>query len=162
NLGVYHPSWVQATATIPRMEFVGPVTDRPAEQYCFLRERLDELAFAEADADEWDSNWWQVSRHVSVAELGESVMSAFENHALPWFDKYSKLEDAVAYLDREYIGKNNAWLEKISAMCGQALLGNLDRAGALYAAALKESVNRNEMQKEFADWRKAHGIVAPA
>ncbi|MDH3716141.1 MAG: DUF4304 domain-containing protein, partial [Gammaproteobacteria bacterium] len=56
NLGVYHPSWVQATATIPRMEFVGPVTDRPAEQYCFLRERLDELAFAEADADEWDSN----------------------------------------------------------------------------------------------------------
>ena len=162
NLGVYHPAWVEAAISVPRLEFMGPVTDKPAEQNCFLRERLDELVLHEANADEGDSSWWKVSPQISVAELGASITTAIEQHALPWFKRFSNLQVAVDVLDREYVGKRNAWFQKVTAMCGQALLGNNDRAAALYAAALSDYHDRGKMAREFADWRKAHGITVPA
>jgi hypothetical protein len=59
NLGVYHSSWVEAAISIPRLAFMGPVKDKPAEQNCYLRERLDELAFANTDNNSKHS-WWKV------------------------------------------------------------------------------------------------------
>lgn len=161
NLGVYHPPWVEAATSVPRLAVMGPVTDKPAEQNCFLRERLDELAAAGADDVDSSNGWWTVSPRITVAELGQSVRTAIKQHALPWFRRYSELEAAVDFLDREYIGKRNAWFQKVAAMCGQALLGNRDRAAALYAAALGDYHDRGKMAKEFAEWRKIHGIPAP-
>ena len=90
------------------------------------------------------------------------MAAAIDQHALPWFKRFSNLEVSVDFLDREYIGKRNAWFQKVAAMCGQALLGNRDRAAALYAAALSDYHDRGKMAQEFADWRKAHGIASPA
>ena len=162
NLGIYHPGWVEAAISVPRLEFMGPVSDTPAEQKCFLRERLDELALEDASADEGSSSWWVVFPQVTVAGLGASLTTAIEQHALPWFTRFSDLEVAVDFLDHEYIGKRNAWLQKVAAMCGQALLGNRDRAAALYAAALSDHHDRGKMAHEVAAWRKAHGTAAPA
>ena len=162
NLGAYHPGWVDAAISIPRLQFMGPVTDKPAEQNCFLRERLDELVFADAGLDDSGGGWWKVSPQVSAAELGAPMTKAIEQYALPWFERFSDLEVAVNFLDQEYAGKRNAWFQKVAAMCGQALIGNVSRATALYAAALSDSPDRGKMVHAFANWRTVHGISAPS
>jgi hypothetical protein len=90
------------------------------------------------------------------------MTAAIEQYALSWFERFSNLEAAVNFLDREYVGKRNAWFQKVAAMCGQAPMGNNDRAAALYAAALSDYHDRGKMAREFAAWRKAHRITAPA
>ncbi|WP_299488746.1 DUF4304 domain-containing protein [Acaryochloris sp. IP29b_bin.137] len=158
NLGVYHPVWAHAVIEIPRLSFMGPVKKKPAEQDCFIRERLDELYGVPVHLRSKGSSWWGVSSHLRIPDLGDSVVSAIEEFAIPWFQRLNDLQSGVEYLDNRYSGLRNAWLYKVNAMIGMGLLGETQRASELYKLARKDSPNRGAMDTDFRDWRKSIGI----
>ncbi len=158
NLGLYHPRWAEAVVAIPRMSYMGDVKTKPAEQNCYLRERLDELYPVPDELRARNDTWWAVSARQSVDDLGASVVNAIDEYALPWFESYDGLEDAIAHLDERYSRMRNAWLQKVCAMIGRGLLGDRERAAELYALAREDAPNRGAMDNDFRDWKKSLGL----
>ncbi len=87
NLGLYFP---KAAA----LHSPAPVTDRPAESLCQLRQRIGELMPGGED------HWWQVTPGTALAPLADEVARLWGELGLPWLERFVRPEEAGAELVR--------------------------------------------------------------
>jgi hypothetical protein len=78
---------------------------RPAESSCHLRERLGVLLVGE-------DTWWDVAPRSDLAALGDALVTAIEDAALPWLIERSD-EDRLLALARDPVRlASEGWLTR--------------------------------------------------
>lgn len=150
NLAVYHPKWIIATEEVPRACRV--LTDEPHAYQCLINERLDFLVTGRPGC-------WEVNESVTIEQIGTEVAEALAKHGIPWLEAMSPLQAAVSALTDHFIRLQGAWPYKTMAMFGWVALGQPDQAALLYAAACGDVVTAEEMERDFGDWGRKHGVL---
>jgi hypothetical protein len=140
NVGVYFPALAEQLA-------IYPVTDKPAECDCHLRQRPVMLSTGGLDT------WWKVSPADSedkISAIGAEVRAIFQMYAQPWLDR---LKDLAAAKD-ELVRKKNLWWA--SAAC--LVLGNHEEAKTLLKGAIQEG-QRQDIQERLQRWGEDRGLL---
>lgn len=138
NLSVYLSKAQESTNFIAK-------TFPPKEYECQIRERIGILI----DRSQGDF-WWEVFPSTDVSELAKTIISHFENSAIPWLDEMSAPERAAEY----YLATN----QKGMAALFYFVAGNIVDSSKLVHEILRS--NHNDRFKNYwREWAERNEVI---
>lgn len=136
NLGLYFP---KAAA----LHSPAPVSDRPSESLCQLRQRIGGLMPGSED------HWWQVTPATALEPLAADVARHWVQAGLPWLERFVTPEAAAAELVRRGVRFDAAVL----------YLSHGDRAAAERLVQEVLLSQENTLHRQYvAAWAREQGL----
>jgi hypothetical protein len=137
NLGVYF-------AAAANLHGVFPVTDRPTEPDCLVRQRIGPLMPQGLD------HWWEVGTTTDLELLGRQVAACWTTYGRPWLVAHSDPRVARAHLAMR---GHHWWAAIFSVMLGeeQAARDFIDRA-------IADAPNNAGLQRRLSSWKGTVGL----